>query len=518
VHVKGMISFVFAFILCTAVVGQDAEMVKEIDFAAGLGGLQFRPSLIPGALPRPSGIGFDKSGRLYLVAGQNGTINIYDDNVNLERFVEIRDSPAIDWSYYIHVLANGSIVGVSISSIQCVGEDGRGAYLVVPERSGLSSNFAPDRVWSTDNYTFFYRDGVDPVIIDATGNIVAGNAKRSLIKTWRESGTIYRDSKNKGSIDSFLESNGLILVGDRIYSEDFRIVSDFWRLARSQLDRSWEGAPLDLATYPNPVEYRSSGVPFLLTFDAHDNYYFLVRNSGVLELFIVDKYGSILTSFPWRNIVKTIAYGIAPSGDIYTYTTDFENRRFRFYRIRNTWDPISREEVLAAAGIDGTKTPKLTSLTASSTLTEPFDLNAYHPVKVLDGKLDSAWMEAAEGPGIGEWWQMKLDRPVTVDEIRIGPGYLGEPWWRQNNRIRQIDLVMDDESTIRYFADAMEMQSIKLSSPETFQTLKIVIEEIYPTTNWDDTPIAEVELWYEGEQIEPDISEFADHLEVDAGS
>src|SRR3989304_3451373 len=51
------------------------------------------------------------------------------------------------------------------------------------------------------------------------------------------------------------------------------------------------------------------------------------------------------------------------------------------------------------------------------------DKKQFSPDKVLDGNWETAWSEAAEGPGVREWIRLVLARPEVVTRVAIIPGW-----------------------------------------------------------------------------------------------
>ena len=495
-----------------------AELVRQIPIGTNPGELNHWTG--PGMSMRPSAPVVYED-RIYIMDNANGRLNIYDKDLRFVDELRPRDTKVnMRDTYYFSVLDDGGIIAFSVFGGYRSDRDGRLIYSVdadrLPEHVTYQGYF-----WTFHDYVIFLdrSDGGDYHVIDGEGRFLSPGEIKSLGEEMKRDSRLRRESpRMRDAIDGFLKENNLLLDGER----DFLVTSwrgilyrQFYRLIAANSDRPIQNRVAD-------AEYEQEGGGVNGVDIDGNTYWGLINVKTQKKLrYVISPRGDVIDYFAIapeaRRVGDCCSYTYGADGRFYALDYNIENRSYDIYRVAGDWLKYTTSRPLTPTSLSVSVIPRLTSLAASSTLTEPFDLNAYHPVKVLDGKPDIAWMEAVDGPGIGEWWQMALDRPVTVDEIRIGPGYLGEPWWNQNNRIRQIDLVLDDDSTIRYFSDAMEMQSIKLSRPATFQTLKIVIEAVYPTTHWDDTPLAEVELWYQGEQIELDISEFSDHLQVDAG-
>ena len=154
----------------------------------------------------------------------------------------------------------------------------------------------------------------------------------------------------------------------------------------------------------------------------------------------------------------------------------------------------------------------LSTLTASSTQIEPTDKNAYHLLKLFDGDPKTMWIENAKGPGIGESVTVGFEAPITADEIQFMPGAFWKEYWKQNYRVKSLEVKLDDKIFSAAFKDAMTVQSLKLSSPVTFKTAVFTIKGVYPTTKWEDTAISEITFYNQGVKVDVDYSKFKEFL------
>jgi hypothetical protein len=169
----------------------------------------------------------------------------------------------------------------------------------------------------------------------------------------------------------------------------------------------------------------------------------------------------------------------------------------------------TKEDLIQAFGLEGKQgsvyadysKPSLViqGLTASSTLTEPYDANAYHPSKAFDGDPETMWFEAAEGPGIGESLRFVLAEPLDSGYLYVSPGCFLEPYYEQNNRLKDVLIIINDEIEIEHrFWDQMMEQKVNLTPGEysylSVRSVEIIIKSVYPSTKWDDTAISEIKL------------------------
>jgi hypothetical protein len=87
----------------------------------------------------------------------------------------------------------------------------------------------------------------------------------------------------------------------------------------------------------------------------------------------------------------------------------------------------------------------------------------------FDADLLTARVESRPGPGAGERVGFSSEEPIKADEIRVAPGYFDARWRAANNRVRKAILHFDDRTVEGDFRDA----------------------------RYDDTPVAEIELYKE---------------------
>ncbi len=161
------------------------------------------------------------------------------------------------------------------------------------------------------------------------------------------------------------------------------------------------------------------------------------------------------------------------------------------------------------------------SRTASSMLTEKGqDKFTYEPNNAFDEDLKTAWVEGVNGPGIGEKVGFS-DDPDGYKNIKIFPGYGIKQFWKLNNRVKKLRMIVyeaeriDEEAQqckvpfrlkkklgeqILEFTDEFKFQEIPLdhtlfqksNSKKKFTIFEIM--EVYKGTVYDDTPIVEIQF------------------------
>lgn len=158
------------------------------------------------------------------------------------------------------------------------------------------------------------------------------------------------------------------------------------------------------------------------------------------------------------------------------------------------------------------KKENLVRIEASSTLK-----GNYNVKNLLDGDLDTVWVEGKQGSGVGEWVEVEL-KNYALGAIGVINGYTkNEETYRKNNRIKslKIEVVHKSWDSKRSFETTEEIIQLpdqpfaKLNKkvfwpftdilknsgepPETYK-VRLTILSVYPGTEFNDTCISELFL------------------------
>lgn len=120
----------------------------------------------------------------------------------------------------------------------------------------------------------------------------------------------------------------------------------------------------------------------------------------------------------------------------------------------------------------------------------------YNADNMIDGQLDTAWR--VPGNGVGEMVFVFFDQAVLLSEVWIVPGYAkidpytGENRFRQNRRVRSVELTFSGKRSIQArLADRPEYQPIRFQ-PVVTSFVGVEILETTPHGGRDFTPISEI--------------------------
>ncbi len=160
---------------------------------------------------------------------------------------------------------------------------------------------------------------------------------------------------------------------------------------------------------------------------------------------------------------------------------------------------------------------------ATTFLGDKKDPFRYSEKKAFDGDMETSWVEALKGDGIGEkiaFTTLDFIRGMAITSISVVPGYGVEKYFRQNNRVKQAILSVYPTGvyaaqwdmsypigdiiyqTTLTFDDDLRIQEFPLEIPGYEEDMVLAggvlfvleIKEVYPGSDWDDTCIAEIEL------------------------
>jgi putative hemolysin len=156
---------------------------------------------------------------------------------------------------------------------------------------------------------------------------------------------------------------------------------------------------------------------------------------------------------------------------------------------------VERIEVVAGSTEELRNLSPFAAPTASSAL--PSDRGGtYFAAAAIDGLTESSWVEGVDGPGAGEWILLTFPGAVEVHRIGIDVGFdRDDDIFAKNNRLQKAIVRFSNGASIELtFSDVRGVQVIDIDPVETTY-VQIIIEEVYPGTEYDDTCVAEVEVW-----------------------
>jgi putative hemolysin len=161
---------------------------------------------------------------------------------------------------------------------------------------------------------------------------------------------------------------------------------------------------------------------------------------------------------------------------------------------------VERLEVISGPAAEPRNLTPFVTASGSSFL--PTDQGGqYQPWMAVDGLLETAWVEGVAGPGTGEWLMLTFPGTIELHSVRLDVGYDRDTdVFNKNNRIKRATLIFSSGEQVQLdFSDVRGLQEIPLvraPGPNIETTyVQVVIDEVYPGTRYDDTCLAEIEVW-----------------------
>lgn len=177
-------------------------------------------------------------------------------------------------------------------------------------------------------------------------------------------------------------------------------------------------------------------------------------------------------------------------GQLYTGVPSTEARHIEAERI----------EVVSGPAAEARNLSPFASPSASSAL--PSDRGGtYHAFSAIDGLPESSWVEGVAGSGAGEWIMLTFPEAIEVHSIGLDVGFDRDgDIFAKNNRVKRATFFFSTGEEITLdFADARGVQMVPLvraPGPNIETTfVKMVIEDVYPGSKYDDTCLAEIQVW-----------------------
>ena len=137
-----------------------------------------------------------------------------------------------------------------------------------------------------------------------------------------------------------------------------------------------------------------------------------------------------------------------------------------------------------------------TTISATSYLSEQ-NINMYHrPQNIVDGDEGTAWVEGANGQGLGESLTLTLDGTYSISKFAVYNGYQGkDEWYYNNSRPSKIRLTFSDNSQEDFYLDDQKgEQTLELQNVVKTSSVSITILDIYKGDKYEDTAISEFRL------------------------
>ena len=137
----------------------------------------------------------------------------------------------------------------------------------------------------------------------------------------------------------------------------------------------------------------------------------------------------------------------------------------------------------------------VTYVSSTSSLSE---YNMTHsPERVIDGDLSTAWVEGADGQGIGEAITLYFDKQYLIRGADIRAGYQkSSSLYDKNSRPEKVRITFGNEfSEVYTLQDINGEQEIVFYEPVITDHITFTIESVYAGSRYKDTVISEISVY-----------------------
>ena len=119
-----------------------------------------------------------------------------------------------------------------------------------------------------------------------------------------------------------------------------------------------------------------------------------------------------------------------------------------------------------------------------------------YPIYLFDNDELTSWQEGVDGSGLGEYVIFQFDREYTVTAMSFKLGnWKDDRYYYGNNRPSRLQVETQANVWTIPFADERQEFFVKFTSPVPVSQLKVVIQDVWRGTQWDDTPITDIGVW-----------------------
>jgi hypothetical protein len=133
--------------------------------------------------------------------------------------------------------------------------------------------------------------------------------------------------------------------------------------------------------------------------------------------------------------------------------------------------------------------------TASSNLKPSGELT-YEAANLTDPDPEKAWVEGAEGDGIGESVTLTMKKPAKASRILLSNGYTkSEETFARNNRVKRLSVSVNGAAPFSAeIPDGLNRECAIDLPPQAgpVETVKLTIAEVYPGSKFKDTCISDI--------------------------
>ena len=118
----------------------------------------------------------------------------------------------------------------------------------------------------------------------------------------------------------------------------------------------------------------------------------------------------------------------------------------------------------------------------------------YGAANLFDASTGTAWVEGAQGNGVGKWITIEFETLRRVRSIVVHNGYQkSNDIFQKNNRVRQLRVLFSGgETQIFILEDKISAQLLTLRRPVQAYWLQFIIDDVWAGNKYPDTAITKL--------------------------
>lgn len=118
------------------------------------------------------------------------------------------------------------------------------------------------------------------------------------------------------------------------------------------------------------------------------------------------------------------------------------------------------------------------------------------PMLLFDGKDDTNWQEGVPGYGIHESVSFSFDQIYEVKYMAFKLGnWKTDRYYTGNGKPKTMTLIFGDYAGQVTFTGKHDVEWVEVNKPVNADSMKLIIDDVYPGTNWEDTAITEITVY-----------------------
>ncbi len=139
---------------------------------------------------------------------------------------------------------------------------------------------------------------------------------------------------------------------------------------------------------------------------------------------------------------------------------------------------------------------RLPVIAANATSTIEQKGKSNDPMLLFDGKDDTNWQEGVPGYGINESVSFSFDQIYEVKYIAFKLGnWKTDRYYIGNGKPKTMTLIFGDYTGQVTFTGKHDVEWVEVNKPVNADSMKLIIDDVYPGTNWEDTAITEITVY-----------------------